>query len=54
MNTLLVRAPERKGIFSGNYTEDGKPMFYTVEWSPGEKQEYLNRIKREENDNEKD
>jgi hypothetical protein len=41
MSTLLHTAPVNQSEPTGNYTEDGKPMFRSREWRRNEKQEYI-------------
>lgn len=35
-----VVAPNRYWYATGNFTQDGKPMFASKEWEPGEKLAY--------------
>lgn len=41
---LGVQAPQVKWIASGNYTADGKPMFYSRPWGPGERETYMKQF----------
>ncbi len=42
--TIYLGAPERKWEPTGNYTHEGKPLFASREWKPGEKAEYVRTI----------
>jgi len=40
----MNRSPERCWYATGNYTHDGKPMFASREWYPGERAEYCRTV----------
>jgi hypothetical protein len=48
IGSLLHQAPNRAYTRTGNFTEDGKPLWTSREWQRGEKEQYLASIQPQE------